>query len=135
MAHGSERKMEMKLKETIDEYITVFEKAERAKIQAMLDAVNCDETTKLYGLQADLSFTQGCLYMLRTIKEKTKDEKLRSREEIIQRLEEARTEKERSEEEARQAIIATDAEMYTQMASKLCSEISALEWVLRDDGE
>lgn len=75
MAHGSERKMEMKLKETIDEYITVFEKAERAKIQAMLDAVYCDETTKLYGLQADLSFTQGCLYMLRTIKEKMKDEK------------------------------------------------------------
>ena len=130
MAHGSERKMEMKLKETIDEYITVFEKAERAKIQAMLDAVNCDETTKLYGLQADLSFTQGCLYMLRTIKEKTKDEKLRSREEIIQRLEEARAEKERLEEEARQAIIATDAEMYTEMASELCSEISALEWVL-----
>lgn len=25
MAHGSERKMEMELKETIDEYITVFE--------------------------------------------------------------------------------------------------------------
>lgn len=75
MAHGSERKMEMKLKETIDEYITVFEKTERAKIQAMLDAVDCDETTKLYGLQADLSFTQGCLYMLRTIKEKMKDEK------------------------------------------------------------
>mgnify|MGYP007010065414 CR=1 FL=1 len=130
MAHGSERKMEMKLKETIDEYITVFEKTERAKIQAMLDAVDCGETTKLYGLQADLSFTQGCLYMLRTIKEKTKDEKLRSREEIIQRLEEARAEKERSEEEARQAIIATDAEMYTEMASELCSEISALEWVL-----
>lgn len=75
MAHGSERKMEMKLKETIDEYITVFEKAERAKIQAMLDAVDCDETTKLYGLQADLSFTQGCLCMLRTIKEKMKDER------------------------------------------------------------
>lgn len=75
MAHGSERKMEMELKETIDEYITVFEKTERAKIQAMLDAVDCDETTKLYGLQADLSFTQGCLYMLRTIKEEMKDEK------------------------------------------------------------
>ena len=65
----------IKLKETVDEYITVFEKTERAKIQAMLDAVNFDETTNLYGLQADLSFTQGCLYMLRTIKEKMKDEK------------------------------------------------------------
>lgn len=65
----------MKLKETIDEYIKIFEMVEKRKIQAMLDAVDCDETTKLYGLQADLSFTQGCLYMLRTIKEKTKDEK------------------------------------------------------------
>ncbi len=60
---------------------------------------------------------------------------MRSREEIIQLLEEARAEKEILEEEARQAIIATDAEMYTQMASKLCSEISALEWVLRDERE
>lgn len=55
---------------------------------------------------------------------------MRSREEIIQRLEEARAEKEILEEEARQAIIATDAEMYTEMASELCSEISTLEWVL-----
>ncbi len=55
---------------------------------------------------------------------------MRSREEIIQRLEEARAEKEILEEEARQAIIATDAEMYAEMASELCSEISALEWVL-----
>lgn len=55
---------------------------------------------------------------------------MRSSEEVIQRLEEARAEKERLEEEARQAIIATDAEMYTEMASELCSEISALEWVL-----
>lgn len=55
---------------------------------------------------------------------------MRSREEIIQRLEEARAEKERLKEEARQAIITTDVEMYTEMASELCSEISALEWVL-----
>ena len=55
---------------------------------------------------------------------------MRSSEEVIQRLEEARAEKERLEEEARQAIIATDAKMYTEMASELCSEISALEWVL-----
>lgn len=75
MVHGSERKMEMELKETIDEYITVFEKDEKEKIQAMLDAVDRDEISKLYGLQADLRFTQGCLYMLRTIKEEMKDEK------------------------------------------------------------
>lgn len=75
MAHGSERKMEMELKETIDEYITVFEKDEKEKIQAMLDAVDRDEISKLYGLQADLRFAQGCLYMLRTIKEEMKDEK------------------------------------------------------------
>ena len=55
---------------------------------------------------------------------------MRSREEIIQRLEEARAEKEILKEEAWRAIIATDAEMYTEMACELCSEISALEWVL-----
>lgn len=55
---------------------------------------------------------------------------MKSREQIIQRLEEDRAEKEILEEEARQAIVATDAKMYTEMARELCSEISALEWVL-----
>lgn len=65
----------MKLKETVDEYIRVFKKTEKEKEQAMLSAVNHDDMTKWYELQASLRFTQGCLYMLETIKEEMGDEK------------------------------------------------------------
>ena len=65
----------MKLKETVDEYIRVFKKTEKEKEQAMLAAVNHDDMTKWYELQANLRFTQGCLYMLETIKEEMGDEK------------------------------------------------------------
>ena len=65
----------MKLKETIDEYIRVFKKTEKEKEQAMLAAVNRNDMTKWYELEASLRFTQGCLYMLETIKEEMGDEK------------------------------------------------------------
>lgn len=50
-------------------------KTEKEKEQAMLAAVNHDDMTKWYELQASLRFTQGCLYMLETIKEEMGDEK------------------------------------------------------------
>ena len=65
----------MKLKETIDEYIRVFKKTEKEKEQAMLAAGIHNDMTKWYELQASLRFTQGCLYMLETIKEELSNEK------------------------------------------------------------
>lgn len=65
----------MKLKETVDEYIRVFKKTEKEKEQAMLAAVNHNDMTKWYELEASLRFTQGCLYMLETIKEELSNEK------------------------------------------------------------
>lgn len=55
---------------------------------------------------------------------------MKSKEEILQRLEEARTEKEEFEEEARQAVTVTGTRMYQDMAKELYKEICALEWVL-----
>lgn len=65
----------MKLKETVDEYIRVFKKTEKEKEQAMLAAVNHDDMVEWHELQAGLRFTQGCLYMLETIKEEMGNEK------------------------------------------------------------
>lgn len=55
---------------------------------------------------------------------------MRSREEIIQRLEETRAEKESCDEAVREAVIRSDIRMYQDMAKAIHAEICALEWVL-----
>ena len=65
----------MKLKETIDEYIRVFKKTEKEKEQALLAAMKHDDMVKCHDLQAYLNFIQGCLYILRKIKEEMENEK------------------------------------------------------------
>lgn len=51
---------------------------------------------------------------------------MKSKEEILQRLEEARIEKESCDE----AVIRSDIRMYQDMAKELHDEICTLEWVL-----
>lgn len=60
---------------------------------------------------------------------------MKSKEEILQRLEEARIEKESCDEAVREAVIRSDIRMYQDMAKELHDEICTLEWVLRDEGE
>lgn len=57
---------------------------------------------------------------------------MKSKEEILQRLEEARAEKESCDEAVREAVIVirSDIRMYQDMAKELYDEICALEWVL-----
>lgn len=60
---------------------------------------------------------------------------MKSKEEILQRLEEARIEKESCDEAVREAVIRSDIRMYQDMAKELHDEICTLEWVLRDERE
>jgi hypothetical protein len=55
---------------------------------------------------------------------------MKSKEEILQRLEETRAEKESCDEAVREAVIRSDIRMYQDMAKELHDEICALEWVL-----
>ena len=55
---------------------------------------------------------------------------MRSKEEILQRLEETRAEKESCDEAVREAVIMSDIRMYQDMAKAIHAEICALEWVL-----
>lgn len=57
---------------------------------------------------------------------------MKSKEEILQRLEEARAEKESCDEAVREAVIVirSDIRMYQDMAKELYDEICILEWVL-----
>ena len=63
---------------------------------------------------------------------------MKSKEEILQRLEEARAEKESCDEAVREAVIRSDIRMYHRsdirmyhdMAIAIYAEICALEWVL-----
>lgn len=59
---------------------------------------------------------------------------MKSKEEILQRLEEARAEKESCDEAVREAVIRSDIRMYHDMAiaiyAAIYAEICALEWVL-----
>ena len=55
---------------------------------------------------------------------------MKSKEEILQRLEEARAEKESCDEAVREAVIRSDIRMYQDMARELHAEICALEWVM-----
>lgn len=54
---------------------------------------------------------------------------MKSKEEILQRLEEARAEKESCDEAVREAVIRSDIRMYQDMAKEL-HDICTLEWVL-----
>lgn len=55
---------------------------------------------------------------------------MKSKEEILQRLEEARAEKEPCDEAVREAVIRSDIRMYHDMAIAIYAEICALEWML-----
>lgn len=55
---------------------------------------------------------------------------MKSKEEILQRLEEARAEKESCDEAVREAVIRSDIRMYQDMVKAIYAEICALEWVL-----
>ena len=55
---------------------------------------------------------------------------MRSKEEILQRLEETRAEKESCDEAVREAVTRSDIRMYQDMAKAIHAEICALEWVL-----
>ena len=56
---------------------------------------------------------------------------MKSKEEILQRLEETRAEKESCDEAVREAVIRSDIRKYHDMAiAKIYAEICALEWVL-----
>ena len=61
-----------------------------------------------------------------------KEKRMKSKEEILQRLEEARIEKESCDEAVREAVIRSDIRMYQDMAKELHDEICTLEWVLEE---
>ena len=59
-----------------------------------------------------------------------KEKRMKSKEEILQRLEDARAEKESCDEAVREAVIRSDIRMYQDMVKAMHAEICALEWVL-----
>ena len=57
---------------------------------------------------------------------------MKSKQEILQRLEETRAEKESCDEAVREAVIRSDIRMYQDMVKEMYAEICALEWVLEE---